>query len=123
MAMNTDGLVRMSSIVSELFNEVDGASFFQPAQLSRFQLCQQRVQASLDNPKFTLFPHQKEALREVAPFFERVNPNFQYGIIVAPTGAGKSAIAALLPYILGSRRVLVITPSKTITEQLSLDFW
>ncbi len=38
-----------------------------------------------------------------------------------PTGCGKSGIAVLAPYVLGARRVLVVTPSITITKQLGED--
>jgi len=43
-------------------------------------------------------------------------------VAVLPTGTGKSGIAVLLPYLLGSLRVLVVTPSLTITQQLNSDF-
>ena len=42
-------------------------------------------------------------------------------LIVLPTGCGKSGIAVLAPYVLGARRVLVVTPSITITNQLGED--
>jgi superfamily II DNA or RNA helicase len=41
---------------------------------------------------------------------------------VIPTGGGKSGIAALAPYILNTTRVLVITPSLQITNQLAAAF-
>ena len=39
-------------------------------------------------------------------------------LIQLPTGAGKTAIAALAPYVLRSKRTLVVTPSLVITDQL-----
>ncbi len=36
-------------------------------------------------------------------------------LIVAPTGAGKSGMIVLLPYVLESNRVLVLTPSKVLS--------
>lgn len=44
-------------------------------------------------------------------------------IVVMPTGAGKSGVAAILPYMLNSKRVLIITPSVIITRQLADSFW
>lgn len=43
-------------------------------------------------------------------------------LIVAPTGAGKSGIIIMLPYVLESSRVLVLTPSKVISDQLRVEF-
>lgn len=43
-------------------------------------------------------------------------------LIVAPTGAGKSGIIVMLPYVLESSKVLVLTPSKVISEQLRVEF-
>ncbi len=39
-----------------------------------------------------------------------------------PTGTGKSGVAVLTPYVLGAKNVLVITPSRVITEQIYRDF-
>lgn len=43
-------------------------------------------------------------------------------VIVAPTGAGKTGILSLLPYILPSKKVLILTPSKVITQQIGVAF-
>lgn len=43
-------------------------------------------------------------------------------LIVAPTGAGKSGIIVMLPYVLESKKVLILTPSKVISEQLRDEF-
>lgn len=43
-------------------------------------------------------------------------------LIVAPPGSGKSGMVTLIPYVLQSKKVLVLTPSKIISEQLSADF-
>jgi superfamily II DNA or RNA helicase len=50
------------------------------------------------------------------------NEKFRIGLIVIPTGGGKSGIAALAPYVLNTTRVLVITPSLQITNQLAAAF-
>lgn len=43
-------------------------------------------------------------------------------LVVLPTGAGKTAVLMLTPYILSARRALVITPSRFVREQISLDY-
>ena len=43
-------------------------------------------------------------------------------LVSMPTGSGKSAVMTLLPFLLGSSRVLVITPSKLLREQLAAEF-
>lgn len=43
-------------------------------------------------------------------------------MVVMPTGAGKSGVAVLAPYVLGVRKCLVVSPSHTITKQLRNDF-
>lgn len=42
--------------------------------------------------------------------------------IVLPTGSGKTAIMCLLPYLLRAERVLVVTPSRLLREQVSREF-
>lgn len=42
-------------------------------------------------------------------------------MVVLPTGTDKSAVISLAPYVLGSRRVLIITPAVTITKQIERD--
>lgn len=43
-------------------------------------------------------------------------------LVVLPTGSGKTGIAVLAPFVLNSTRVLVITPSVKLTEQISNNF-
>ena len=43
-------------------------------------------------------------------------------IIVMPTGAGKTAVLMMSPYILRKKRVLVVTPSKMVRSQIAEDF-
>ncbi|CAL8128964.1 unnamed protein product [Orchesella dallaii] len=43
-------------------------------------------------------------------------------LIVAPTGSGKSGMIVLLPYVLQSRKVLILTPSVVISKQLAKAF-
>lgn len=83
-----------------------------------------------------LFPHQVNALLEtqacvLADESERVKRLLQDQtdsktrpyLIVAPTGSGKTGIIVLLPYILKSNKVLIITPSICITKQIGKAFW
>ena len=61
--------------------------------------------------------HQLEALLAVKnQLDEEGQPNI--ALVVLPTGCGKTGVAVLAPYVLNSRRVLVLTPSKTISEQI-----
>src|SRR5258708_3341299 len=43
-------------------------------------------------------------------------------IAVLPTGAGKTDVAILLPYLLGARRVLVVVPSDSVRSQVAKRF-
>ena len=43
-------------------------------------------------------------------------------LVSMPTGTGKSAVMTLLPFVMGSKRVLVVTPSKLLREQLTAEF-
>jgi superfamily II DNA or RNA helicase len=40
-------------------------------------------------------------------------------IVVMPTGSGKTAVLSAVPYLLESSRVLVITPSRLVREQIA----
>lgn len=54
--------------------------------------------------------------------FSQSQGNSKPIVIVAPTGSGKSGMIVMLPYILESNRVLILTPSKIISEQLGVSF-
>lgn len=43
-------------------------------------------------------------------------------IIVMPTGAGKTAVLMLVPYLIQKKRVLVVTPSQMVRSQIAEDF-
>ena len=43
------------------------------------------------------------------------------GMVVLPTGAGKTAVLMLLPYLFEATRTLVITPSKFVRNQIAED--
>jgi len=46
----------------------------------------------------------------------------QAGIIVMPTGSGKSSIIMMTPYLALSKKVLIVTPSKMVRGQIFDDF-
>uniref|UniRef100_A0A914CG84 Helicase ATP-binding domain-containing protein n=1 Tax=Acrobeloides nanus TaxID=290746 RepID=A0A914CG84_9BILA len=71
----------------------------------------------------TLYYYQIEAVLEAYKYYDLNSlPTKELPIIVAPTGSGKSGIVTMLPYALGSRKVLILTPSSTISKQLADDF-
>ena len=43
-------------------------------------------------------------------------------LVCMPTGSGKSAVMTLVPFLLGASRVLVVTPSRLLREQLAAEF-
>lgn len=53
-----------------------------------------------------------------AHFFSRREP----AIVTMPTGSGKTAVMALCAYMLRSRRVLVVTPSRLVRDQIGRAF-
>lgn len=46
----------------------------------------------------------------------------QPAIVTMPTGSGKTAVLMMAPFVLKSRRVLVITPGRMVREQIAEDF-
>ena len=64
-----------------------------------------------------IHPHQQEALLAIKRQLDDIDqPNI--ALVVLPTGCGKTGVAVLAPYVLGSQRVLVLTPSNAISEQI-----
>eukprot|EP01122_Echinamoeba_exundans_P005011 TRINITY_DN15196_c0_g1_i1.p1 TRINITY_DN15196_c0_g1~~TRINITY_DN15196_c0_g1_i1.p1 ORF type:complete len:238 (+),score=44.06 TRINITY_DN15196_c0_g1_i1:955-1668(+) len=92
---------------------------FAPRQ-SAFQQYGDDVYTAATTGNNSLFDHQKQAVIYGKAYFD--NPLNKEGLIVVPTGGGKSGIAVLITYVLKPRKVLVLTPSKIITKQLELDF-
>lgn len=79
---------------------------------------------SPDSPVKQLYPHQIEAVfkaRDHLADLARTNMG-TIALVVLPTGCGKSGIAVLASFVLNAKKVLVITPSITITKQLYDDF-
>ena len=46
----------------------------------------------------------------------------QDALAVMPTGAGKTAVLMMTPYLLGKNKVLVVTPSVMVRGQITEDF-
>jgi superfamily II DNA or RNA helicase/uncharacterized protein (UPF0333 family) len=67
-----------------------------------------------------LYEHQREALQKIMEYFDGSEKKF--GLVVLPTGSGKSGIIALSPYILKKERVLILTPSIYMSRQIHRDF-
>jgi len=63
---------------------------------------------------------QAGALHAVAAHFSRSRSDA--AIITMPTGSGKTAVLCAAPYLLRSRRVLVLTPSRLVREQTVDEF-
>ena len=64
-----------------------------------------------------LYSHQIDAVFSVRHQLENPqNPNI--ALVVLPTGCGKTGVAVLAAYVLNASRVLVITPSLKISQQI-----
>uniref|UniRef100_A0AC34RH11 Helicase ATP-binding domain-containing protein n=1 Tax=Panagrolaimus sp. JU765 TaxID=591449 RepID=A0AC34RH11_9BILA len=92
-----------------------------------FQFYGDDVLATLENEltaekQTRLYDHQIEALLRTRDYFNDSERKTNVGLIQVPTGGGKSGIIAFLPYFLKSRKVMVLSPSKTITDQLEETF-
>src|SRR5579885_1340936 len=59
------------------------------------------------------------ALCSIASHFS-VHPD--PAIVTLPTGVGKTGVLVLSPYLLGTRRALVITPSAVVRDQICAEF-
>ena len=90
-----------------------------PSYQSRFASNQLLVRDFLDKlPTDHLYKPQIDALLSIG---NSCNPG-KIALVVLPTGCGKTGVAALAPYVLGVRNVLVLTPSVNITRQIHENF-
>jgi len=83
------------------------------------------IKKELENPskRTTLYDYQIQAVLNTRDYFIRHGTKPQVAaLIVAPCGAGKSGMVSMLPYVLKSRKVLILTPSLQISEQLERAF-
>lgn len=108
----------------------------EPKKKSEFEIRSKDITNSLKNelvrkkfgkstPTTRLYDYQIEAVLRADSFFkefETAREPPQMALIVAPPGSGKSGMVALLPYVLNSHKVLILTPSKIISEQLATEF-
>ncbi|MGE7672941.1 DEAD/DEAH box helicase [Lysinibacillus sp. NPDC094403] len=71
-----------------------------------------------------LYPAQIKAYQAVVSHYQEFkdNPRYRESLVVMPTGSGKSGLMALLPYGLSSKRVLIITPGKTVRSAVYKHF-
>lgn len=46
----------------------------------------------------------------------------EVALVSLPTGAGKTAVMTLLPYLMSARRVLVVVPTRLLREQVGAEF-
>ena len=86
---------------------------------SVFNLQHQKFREFIESEESSdcIYAHQREALLAVKNQLDDVEqPNI--ALVVLPTGCGKTGVAVLAPYVLDSRRVLILTPSNTISEQI-----
>lgn len=63
---------------------------------------------------------QLGAIHAISSFFT-INKK-DAAIVIMPTGAGKTAVLMLVPYLIRKKRVLVVTPSKMVRGQILEDF-
>ena len=72
---------------------------------------------ALEDQQGDLHRHQREAVLSArGQLTDDQLPN--YALVVLPTGCGKTGVAVLAAYALNAARVLVVTPSVTISEQI-----
>jgi superfamily II DNA or RNA helicase len=70
-------------------------------------------------PRHALRPYQREALDAIAHALQR---GVRRQLLVAPTGSGKTAIAASLPALLGDGRMIYIAHRLELLEQTLAEF-
>lgn len=66
-----------------------------------------------------LYNAQIGAIHEIASYFTL---HEKPAVVTMPTGSGKTAVLMMAPYVLRARRVLVVTPSRLVREQIAADF-
>ena len=71
-----------------------------------------------DNPG--LRNAQLGAIHSISSFFtlNKTKP----AIIVMPTGSGKTAVLTMVPFVVKSKKILVVTPAKMVRQQITEEF-
>lgn len=72
------------------------------------------VRYPLGNPGLRLA--QAGAIHAIAAHFSVLS---ETGLIVMPTGSGKTAVLLMAPFVLQAQRVMIITPSRLVREQIA----
>lgn len=85
---------------------------------SVFMKCAEEIQEVLKEDDDKLYPHQRRAASAIRQYFSRAGSTTTPGVVVLPTGSGKTGVAVLAAYALAARRVLVLTPSHQISKQV-----
>ncbi len=67
--------------------------------------------------EISVYQHQVDAVRACTKSLVG-SATTDVALVVLPTGSGKSGVIALVPYAMLANRVLVITPSVVISQQL-----
>lgn len=101
---------------------------------SKFEKCGKGLRDFLHNPlkreEHTVYQYQIDAAQAMyinlgGNWEDEGHENalpYKVGMIVGPTACGKSGIINLLPYYLEAKRVLILTPSKVISQQIEQSF-
>ncbi len=80
------------------------------------------LELNKDKRETLVYDYQIKAVLQTQDHFKTYGKNAKPALIVAPTGSGKSGILTMLPYVLGSAKVLVLSPAPEITKQLAVCF-
>ncbi len=85
-----------------------------------FEKYYSKISYPIDSPKAKgLRNAQLGAIHAISSFFTLRKK--EAAIVIMPTGAGKTAVLMLSPYLLRKNKVLVMTPSKMVRGQISED--
>ena len=60
---------------------------------------------------------QEGAIHAIGAYFSL--PRREPGLVVMPTGSGKTAVILIAPYLLRAKRVLILTPSQLVRSQIA----
>ncbi|KAJ6637312.1 51.5 kDa protein [Pseudolycoriella hygida] len=113
--------------ISLIFVQNRTMEFNLPEETSKFQKFNGMVLKFLEKQRNTdenklIYRHQIDAVFAVKEYFSSAETPDRPALVVAPTGAGKSGIVALLPYVLAASKVMILSPSLIITKQLEMEF-